>query len=143
MKKIICLLFVFTILLSLCASAEGIKVFVNDKELNTPVESQIVNNRTVCPMRAIFESLGAKVEWFEADQLIFAIKDDTLLTLKIGTYEMIMQKAGENKSRIIDLDVAPFIIDGSTLIPARAISEALNADVEWIEETRQVKITAK
>lgn len=39
------------------------------------------------------------------------------------------------------LEVAPFIRDGSTLVPFRAISEALKATVSWNEEERSVTVT--
>ena len=38
---------------------------------------------------------------------------------------------------------APIVTDGRTLVPVRAIFEALGAEVEWIEETQTVEITYK
>jgi len=38
-------------------------------------------------------------------------------------------------------EVAPFIRDGSTLVPFRAISEALKAEVSWNGEERSVTVT--
>ncbi|MDF2960389.1 MAG: copper amine oxidase protein [Paenibacillus sp.] len=38
-------------------------------------------------------------------------------------------------------EVAPFIRDGSTLVPFRAISEALKAEVTWNAEERSVTVT--
>ena len=49
---------------------------VNGKVLATDVAPQLVNDRTMFPMRAIFEALGAKVTWIEQDELIFAVKND-------------------------------------------------------------------
>ena len=40
----------------------------------------------------------------------------------------------------VDIYPAPFIEDGRTLVPARAIAEMLGAIVEWDEENRQVSI---
>ncbi|CAG7635594.1 hypothetical protein PAECIP111802_02158 [Paenibacillus allorhizosphaerae] len=39
------------------------------------------------------------------------------------------------------IEVAPFIRDGSTLVPFRAISEALKAEVSWNAEERSVTVT--
>ena len=39
-----------------------------------------------------------------------------------------------------ELDVAPFITNGRTLVPVRAISEALGATVGWNNDTRTVTI---
>jgi len=35
----------------------------------------------------------------------------------------------------------PFVVDGVTLVPARVITEAFGADVEWVGETRQIIFT--
>ena len=44
-------------------------------------------------------------------------------------------------SRTIDSDTAPFIVDGTTLVPLRVISENMGASVDWNGETRQVTVT--
>lgn len=40
-------------------------------------------------------------------------------------------------------DVKPVIKDGRTLLPVRALCEAINADVEWDDKSKTVKISAK
>lgn len=37
--------------------------------------------------------------------------------------------------------VAPFIIDGTTYLPVRAVAQAVSLDVEWDEDTNTVKLT--
>ena len=41
-----------------------------------------------------------------------------------------------------DLDVPPIIKDNRTLLPLRAVGEMLGLDVEWINSTRTVRISA-
>ena len=41
-----------------------------------------------------------------------------------------------------DLDVQPIIKNGRTLLPLRAVGEMLGLDVEWINSTRTVRISA-
>lgn len=41
---------------------------------------------------------------------------------------------------VIDLDVAPQIINDSTMIPVRAVSEALDLVVEWDDDEKIVSI---
>lgn len=43
-------------------------------------------------------------------------------------------------SRTIDSDTAPFIVDGTTLVPLRVISENMGASVDWNGETRKVTV---
>ena len=40
----------------------------------------------------------------------------------------------------LQFDVPPQIVDGRTLVPLRFFSEAFNCQVEWVNETRTVKI---
>ena len=142
-RKLICLLLI-VFLFSLSVFAQDATVYINGEQLETPVPPQIVNDRTMLPMRAIFEALGATVQWFEEDKLIIAVKDDKTVTMKIGSYEIVYQSVLDGSVKIIELDVAPFIVnDGYTLVPVRAIAEALGANVEWVEETQQVLIVTK
>ena len=123
------------------AADNEITVTINGETLNTPIPAQIVNNRTMLPMRSIFEKLGAVVTWVGADQLIFATKGNTFITLKIGVPQMSVQTTESTENKITELDTAPFIENDYTLVPVRAIAESLNANVEWNGETKTVAIT--
>ncbi|WP_079914105.1 copper amine oxidase N-terminal domain-containing protein [Paenibacillus sp. 32352] len=56
---------------------------------------------------------------------------------KLGKKGVKLYVNGEEPS----FEVAPFIREGSTLVPFRAIAEALKADVAWNEEERSVTVT--
>ena len=118
-----------------------ITITINGEALVTDVAPQLVNDRTMVPMRAIFEALGANVTWFEEDQLIFATKDDTMIVLQIGNPKMQLQRTSDNGVISIELDTAPYLFESRTLVPVRAVSEALRATVDWIGETNTVVIT--
>ncbi len=94
----------------------------------------IINGRTLAPLRAIFEELGATVEWNGEAQTITSTKGDTVITMTIDKNEM--YKNGE----MIWLDVAPQIVGERTLVPVRAIAEAFNCTVDWNEEDKTVII---
>ena len=145
MKNLFILLILsLSMLSSITVSAEQeIGVTVNGAPLETSVAPQIVNDRTMLPMRAVFESLGAKVSWFEADKIIIATKNDTFITLKIGVPEMSIQTIGSSENIAVLLDAAPFIDSDYTLVPIRAVAEALKATVEWLPESRTVVITTE
>ncbi len=40
------------------------------------------------------------------------------------------------------LAVTPKVIDGNTMVPIRFVAESLNCDVQWIEASKTIKITA-
>ena len=146
MKKII-LSFILCIsmLFSVTAFADNsdITITINGKTLETPIAPKIVNDRTMLPMRSIFEALGAKVTWFGEDKMIFATKGNTFITLKIGVPQMSVQTTESEENVSVSLDTAPFIDSDYTLVPARAVAESLQAKVDWLGETKTVVITTE
>lgn len=122
------------------AQSEDITVTVNGRELETPITAKIINERTMLPMRSVFEALGASVTWKEADRMIFATKGNTLITFKIGVPKMSVQTIESDKNTAVFLDTAPYIEDGYTLVPVRAAAEAFMAQVDWNGDTRTVAI---
>ncbi len=141
-KKIISSSLIFLMIFSNMAFAENkVTVKLNGEIIKTPIEAKLVNDRTMLPMRAVFESMGAKVTWFDTDKIIFATKDDKIITLKIGESVMSVQSALNDEKEVIPLDVAPFIENDHTLVPVRAVAEALEAKVDWEKESYTVIIT--
>jgi len=115
--------------------APEIKVLVNGAAVTFDQPPIIENGRTLVPLRAIFEALGATVEWEQSTQTVTAVKDDVTIVLKIG--DSFLTKNGER----IALDVPAKIVGGRTLVPARAVAESFGADVQWNGTTRTVTIT--
>ncbi len=113
---------------------KSISVLLNDERILFDQVPIIENNRTLVPMRAIFEALGAMVTWEEETKTINVKKDNKVIKLRIG----------ENIIKINDveltLDVSPKIMNGRTLVPVRAIAEGLDLDVVWDEKTDSVII---
>ena len=102
-----------------------ISVLVDGKRISFDVEPQIINGRTMVPIRGIFESLGAQVMWDGDTQTAIATKDQT--TVKITINDTSFEKNGKK----IGLDVPAQIINGRTLVPVRAIGESFECTVDW------------
>jgi len=139
MKKIISLvlaiiLTVSLIMVSVFADTQ-ITVTLNGEKIEFDVPPQIIDNRTMVPMRAIFEAMGATVDWNETIQWISARREDTTVGMMIGDREIIVN------GRSIELDVPPMIVDNRTLVPVRAVAESFDAEVEWDAATQTVIIT--
>jgi len=115
--------------------AQEIKVLVNGTALTFDQPPIIENGRTLVPLRAIFEALGATVDWSQSAQTVTAVKDDVTIVLKIG--DAFLTKNGAR----IALDVPGKLVGGRTLVPARAIAESFGASVGWDQATRTVTIT--
>ncbi len=120
---------------------KDIDVIVNGETLVLDVAPIIVNDRTMVPMRAIFEALGAKVNWIPTGRIIIATKDELMITMQIDNMNMVIETTGSTEKEVLTLDAAPFILDDRTLVPARAVAESLKAKVDWIPETRTVLVT--
>ena len=134
MKKLITALTVLAASMLLCASADAIDIYVDGQKLQTPVPAFIEDDRTLVPMRAIFEGIGAKVEWDNASRTAYAFRDNSVLTVPIGSDTMFLNYVD------ILLDVPSKIVDDRTFVPLRAVSENLNCDVEWNGEKREIYI---
>lgn len=140
MKKLLPLLMAFCLILSLCVSASDISIIVDGKALKSDVPPTIVEGRTMVPMRGIFEELGASVTWIADSQMIRATYREKIIDLKIDAKVLMLCNVATGEIKRTELDVAPFITDGRTLVPVRAISEALGAEVGWDNDTRTVTI---
>ena len=138
MKKGIALLLAMLCMLTVLPAAADtpeIKVVVNGTNVEFDQPPVIQNNRTLVPLRAIFEALGANVYWIEDTRTILAGLGDQIVMLQIDNDSLFK---GEE---IITLDVPAQIIGNRTMVPVRAISEAFGAEVDWDQETYTVIVT--
>jgi hypothetical protein len=117
------------------AATADITVSVNGAALSFDQPPIVENGRTLVPLRAIFEALGADVNWDAASQTVTAVKGNVTVTLKIGSN--VLDKSGQQ----ISLDVPAQIVGGRTLVPARAVAESFGANVAWDDVARTVTIT--
>ncbi len=111
-----------------------ISVFIDYMWMDFDAQPKLKNGRVLVPMRAIFEYLGAEVEWFGDTQVVRATKDNTLIQIGIGSQILYKDYVPTQ------LDVPAELIDGKTYVPVRAISEAFGYKVEWDSYTDSVKI---
>jgi len=117
-------------------NAPPISVYLDGTQLTFDVPPQIIDGRTLVPLRAIFEALGAEVNWNEATQTITATKDTTTVVLTIGSTTATVS------GRSVTLDVPPQVINGRTLVPLRFVAESFGVAVDWNGDTRTVTITS-
>jgi len=138
LKKTLSLLLTMLLLVSAAThvmASNDIKVKIDGRQINFDVPPQIIKNRTMVPLRAIFEALGATVDWDEHTRTVRSTKDDITISLTVKYPRIDIN--GED----VMLDSPPCIVDGRTLVPVRAISEAFKTKVEWIESEKTVVIS--
>lgn len=117
------------------APADGIRVILGGRPLRFDVAPEIRNGRTLVPLRAIFETLGATVAWDGATQTVTAVRSDVTIRLQVGN------PVASRNGVSVALDQPPVIVGGRTLVPLRFVSEALGAAVGWNGDTRTITIT--
>ena len=119
------------------SNLNDIDVIVNGKEIKFDVEPTIINGRTLVPMRAIFEALGAKVDWDSKTLTASGKTDDTLVEITIGDNFLFRNKIKT------DLDSPAKIISNRTMVPVRAIAESFDCTVNWHPEHKVVEIISR
>ena len=112
-----------------------INVTLDGQPVTFDVAPIIESGRTLVPVRAILEALGAQLTWDANSQQVTAQKEDTTISLTIG--ETTAYVNGE----AYQLDVPAQIRDGRTLVPVRFLSENFHLTVNWDASTNTVEIT--
>lgn len=115
----------------------GISVTLNGEALTFDVPPQLIDNRTMVPLRKIFEAMGAVVDWDNDTRTVTATKGNERVIATIDSKNVYI--SGETKT----LDVPPMVVDDRTLVPVRFVAEAFGANVDWDEGTRTVVIHTK
>ena len=115
-------------------AADEIKVTINGEEKAFDVTPVIINGRTLVPMRGIFESLGASVEWDGATQAVIATVGSSKIILQIGKIVAMVN------GQYVTIDAPARLIEGRTMVPVRFIAETLGCEVNWEDATRTVVI---
>ena len=117
------------------AAANEVTVTYNGVRLDFDVPAQLVGGRVMVPLRAIFEAMGATVEWDAGTQTATAIREDTTVVITVGSLRPTINGV------VVLLDVPAQIVGGRTLAPLRFVGEAFGGYVSWNAATRVAAIT--
>ncbi len=120
--------------------AKDIKILINGVPLDTldpqPEPPMLYQDRTLVPLRSIFESLGAEVEWEGTTKTITLKKGTTIIIMRINVGTATIN------GQTVNLDVPPLLYNDRTFVPLRFVSQALGNEVGWNDQTRTVSINA-
>ncbi len=112
------------------AAQRNISIVLNGNTLVfTGAQPQMVNNSVLVPARGVFQNMGFQAEWDDATKTSTLKKDGFTIVSKLGASYFTVN--GNQKP----LDVQVQIIDGTLMLPLRAISEATGAQVDWDANT--------
>src|SRR5665647_136909 len=123
-------------------AGQVIKIFINGSEVDTSPE--VILGRTYVPVRVISENLGAKVDWKQDTRQVVinwrTTSTPSLPPAKQGEIQIIID------GQALDIPnnyVKPYVTNGRTMIPLRAIGEALGCEVSWSKESNTADIKTK
>ena len=140
MKKLLSILLTLALTLSLSAPAlaihEGeIGICLDGRTYYpTSLPVQVQNGRTMVPLRDLAEKLGADVEWVQEKQEIVMTRAGSTVTMTLG------KTTADVDGAAMEMDVAPYAVEGHTLIPARYVAEFFGQLVTWDQEKQLVVV---
>ena len=114
-----------------------VKVVVDGRPIVFDVAPQIANDSALIPVRAVFEALGAHVQWDGKTQTVTVSNKDTEIYFKIG------EKTAQVNEKTVNIATPAVIIGNKTFAPIRFIAENLNMEVTWDKDTNTVFISTK
>jgi len=112
--------------------SDSIRVISDDGQVEFDVNPQIVDNRTLVPMRAIFEEVGLEVEWDNESRTATGKNESTEISFTIDSDIAVVNTELKN------IDVSASIIGDRTMIPLRFLSENMGYNIEWVENSNLI-----
>lgn len=117
-------------------SNKAITVWINGEQVEFNENEVIIEKgTTLVPARTMLETIGYSVTWDHPNQAVLAEKYGFSIALQIGN------NTGYVNGIETELAVAPKVYRGTTYVPLRFISEAINYDVQWEGSTQSVFLT--
>jgi len=117
--------------------ADHITLNINDTIVPTLVSPIQEAGTTLVPLRIIGENLGATLGWDGPTQTVTITRGETEIKLVIGSKNVSVNNVKQQ------LLATPKLIEGTTMVPLRFISENLDSDVDWNGPSRTVFVTSK
>lgn len=113
----------------------AVTVILNQKKMQFEVPPRIENGRTLVPLRAIFEAMGASVEWNDSTRTVTARRGSATVILPLGSTSPTVN------GQTWKLEVPAKIVNGRTLAPLRFVGEAFGGQVDWNAQSRTINIS--
>ena len=115
-------------------------IILNDKALTSDQPAIIEDNVLYVPLRAIFEEIGAFVEWDPSTQSVIVSNGWLAIYMQIDNPGFMISGIDTID---LELEVAPILRNGRTMIPAEAMWEVFGTEIAWDRETMTVDLTMR
>lgn len=121
------------------AEAEAAKarasVTLDGNRIDTENLAKVVNGRTMIPVRCLAEQMGTEVSYDSTLKAARIVRAGVEIIMPIGS------KTCTVNGKPFQMDAAPYIENGRTMIPARYVSELFDQSIQWVSETRTAAVT--
>jgi len=126
----------FTLFLYLPAAnaQQNVELRVEGSIMETDSAPFIAVYRVMVPVREIANALGADVSWNEEKRAVEVAQGEYHLTLFIG------ERHASVNGKDVQLEVAPVIVKGRAMVPARVLADGLQVPISWDCETQVVSL---
>ena len=113
------------------------RIILNGEEQHFSVPTISYLDRTLVPMRELFEKLGTEVIWNGENQSITARTPTKDITMMINNQFVLSMGIH------LVVDVPPMLYNSRTVVPLRFVCEQLHLNVEWDGATNTIYLTSK
>jgi hypothetical protein len=93
-----------------------------------------INGRTMVPLRFTGEALGAKVSWNADEQKVTLELGGKTIDLWVGNTTALVD------GTLVEIDFPPVVMNGTTLVPLRFVSEQFGFNVTYDTGTKTITI---
>nr|WP_308759206.1 N-acetylmuramoyl-L-alanine amidase family protein [uncultured Anaerotignum sp.] len=116
-------------------AAKEVKIEIDGKEMvPKDMPAVIIDGRTMLPMRQIAQELGCEVNWNEAAKQIYVMRGSDIIVFTVDS------KTGYENGKEFTMDVPATIVNDRTMLPVRALADALHLNIKWDDPNRIVSI---
>ena len=116
-------------------AASRANVTLDGNRIDTENLARVINGRTMIPVRCLAEQMGADVSYDTSLKAARIVRAGVEIIMPIGS------KTCTVNGKPFAMDVAPYIENGRTMIPARYVSELFGQSIQWVAETRTAAVT--
>ncbi|HWQ76722.1 MAG TPA: stalk domain-containing protein [Syntrophomonas sp.] len=111
------------------------RVVIDGQQVSFDAAPVIDNGRVLVPLRAIFEQMGARVDWDEDSATAAAVKGDVTVKVTVGSTAPTINE----ETRTIDVPAQ--MMDSRVYAPLRFVCEAFGGTVTWDQDTYVASVT--
>ena len=116
-------------------AAKEVKIEIDGKAMvPKDMPAVIIDGRTMLPMRQIAQELGCEVNWNEAAKQIYVMRGSDIIVFTVDS------KTGYENGKEFTMDVPATIVNDRTMLPVRALADALHLNIKWDDPNRIVSI---